>query len=178
MKVFEILKYFLTEKMDDLTQQLFNDVQKEENQRMYVIWILFLWNSLRVFSFSTFLSTSANVLCWHHLNLSMFLGINAGTEVLRAEFRKSTFLFVGESCAGNYTETVLLQFPVFSCVFLRTERQLWSYWFLWRYPPNLVRTGRAADGHTSQNSCEVNMKGQNWKIQHEAVFVKDIWLRI
>ncbi|NXF18591.1 MYO5C protein, partial [Rhodinocichla rosea] len=31
---FEILKYFLTEKMDDLTQQLFNDVQKEENQRM------------------------------------------------------------------------------------------------------------------------------------------------
>lgn len=37
MKVFEILKYFLTEKMDDLTQQLFNDVQKEENQRMYVI---------------------------------------------------------------------------------------------------------------------------------------------
>lgn len=67
MKVFEILKYFLTEKMDDLTQQLFNDVQKEENQRMYVIWILFLWNSFRVFSFPTFLSPSANVLCWHHL---------------------------------------------------------------------------------------------------------------
>lgn len=37
MKVFEILKYFLTEKMDDLTKQLFNDVQKEENQRMYGI---------------------------------------------------------------------------------------------------------------------------------------------
>lgn len=34
MKVFEILKYFLTEKMDDLTKQLFDDVQKEENQRM------------------------------------------------------------------------------------------------------------------------------------------------
>uniref|UniRef100_A0A8C5JQZ6 Myosin VC n=1 Tax=Junco hyemalis TaxID=40217 RepID=A0A8C5JQZ6_JUNHY len=32
--VLEILKYFLTEKMDELTQQLFNDVQKEENQRM------------------------------------------------------------------------------------------------------------------------------------------------
>lgn len=37
MKVFEILKYFLTEKMDDLTKQLFDDVQKEENQRMYGI---------------------------------------------------------------------------------------------------------------------------------------------
>uniref|UniRef100_A0A663LVN9 Myosin VC n=1 Tax=Athene cunicularia TaxID=194338 RepID=A0A663LVN9_ATHCN len=32
--VFEILQYFLTEKMDDLTKQLFSDVQKEENQRM------------------------------------------------------------------------------------------------------------------------------------------------
>lgn len=38
-------------------------------------------------------------------NLSMFLGINAGTEVLHAEFRESTFLFLGESYAGN--ETVL-----------------------------------------------------------------------
>lgn len=50
MKVFEILKYFLTEKMDELTQQLFSDVQKEENQRMYVVWILFLRNSIHFFS--------------------------------------------------------------------------------------------------------------------------------
>lgn len=41
--------------MDELTQQLFNDVQKEENQRMYVVWILFLRNNIRFFSFPPFL---------------------------------------------------------------------------------------------------------------------------
>lgn len=30
-----------TEKMDDLTKQLFDDVQKEQEQRMYVIWFAF-----------------------------------------------------------------------------------------------------------------------------------------
>lgn len=67
MKVFEILKYFLTEKMDDLTKQLFNDVQKEENQRMYGIWILLLWNRVHFFSFLAFLSPAVNVSCSHHL---------------------------------------------------------------------------------------------------------------
>lgn len=37
LKVFEILQYFLTEKMDALTKQLFDDIQKEESQRMYGI---------------------------------------------------------------------------------------------------------------------------------------------
>lgn len=37
LKVFEILQYFLTEKMDGLTKQLFDDIQKEESQRMYGI---------------------------------------------------------------------------------------------------------------------------------------------
>lgn len=44
---------------------------------------------------------------------------------------------------------------------------------------NSVRTGRVDDGQTSQNSCEVDIRRQNQKIQLEgkAVFVKDIWLK-
>lgn len=114
MKVFKILKYFLTEKMDDLTQQLFNDVQKEENQRMYVIWILFLWNSIHFFSFPPFLSPSANVLCWHQLWISPCSWALVLVLKYFMQFRKSTSLFVGESYAGNQT---VLAFAI-SCLFL------------------------------------------------------------
>jgi len=54
------------------------------------------------------------------MNLSVFLDINANSEVLHEQLRKSTCLFVGQLHAGNYTAGLrlflLLQFPVFSCV--------------------------------------------------------------
>lgn len=72
---------------------------------------------------------------------------------------------------------LLLQFPVFSRV-----SENWKPVLMVMIPleMHLVRSERAADGHTSQNSCEVNIKGQNWTIQCEgkAVFVKDIRLKI
>lgn len=74
MKAFEILKSFLTEKMDDLTKQLFSDVQKEENQRMYGIWILLFWSRLHFFSSPAFLSPSVNVLYSHHYESVSVLG--------------------------------------------------------------------------------------------------------
>lgn len=70
VKFFEISQCFLAEKMDDLTKQLFDDVRKEESQRMYGSRISFVWSNFffLLFLFLCFSFSCCNYdLCTHHL---------------------------------------------------------------------------------------------------------------
>lgn len=115
MKVFEILKFFDRENGWPHTATLQWCTKRRKPANVCNLNVI----SLKQHSFFLFPSLSFSCKCimlTSLINLSVFLGISAGTEVLPAEFRKSTFLFVGESYAGNQTVLAFAVLCLFMCL--------------------------------------------------------------
>lgn len=68
-------------------------------------------------------------------------------------------MIVGQSHAENYIADLFLQFPVF--MYLQKLKGALDNDGVFGYPQYSDRFRNAADGHTSQISCEVIVKQQN-----------------
>lgn len=96
VKFFETSQCFLTEKMDDLTKQLFDDVRKEESQRMYGSRISSVWSNVLVFFFPSIFAFlfPAVIMIASFMSLSAFLNSDARSDILYVPLKMSACLWV------------------------------------------------------------------------------------